>query len=42
MLGATLLGTLVVPPLYAAIARRLPRVQPEPAHDASATRPPSA
>ncbi len=42
MLGATVLGTLAVPLLYAAIARRLPRAQPEPGHDATATQPPSA
>ncbi|RWA46722.1 hypothetical protein AU476_35490 [Cupriavidus sp. UYMSc13B] len=42
MLGATVLGTLAVPLLYAAIARRLPRAQPEPGHDAPATQPPSA
>ncbi|SCV00396.1 membrane hypothetical protein [Cupriavidus necator] len=42
MLGATVLGTLAVPLLYAAIARRLPRAQPESGHDATATQPPSA
>ncbi|NUO89077.1 MAG: hypothetical protein HOQ37_23610, partial [Cupriavidus sp.] len=36
MLGATVLGTLAVPLLYAAIARHLPRAQPAPEHAAAA------
>ncbi|SPC10364.1 multidrug efflux RND transporter permease subunit [Cupriavidus taiwanensis] len=37
MLGATVLGTLAVPLLYAAIARRLPRARPAPEPAAAAT-----
>ncbi|WP_434033318.1 hypothetical protein [Cupriavidus sp. a3] len=38
---AFVLGTLAVPLLYAAIARRLPKAQAE-RHDAAATQPPAA